>query len=112
MPYIYNDEDNVPMNEEQFDRDGHNPTVYSSAYEARMYDKYGEPEPKEKPDDGCWNCMNFDWKHEACTLNWNNMDESYYNPDCDDRKLTDCCEDHETDPDADPECLEFGGNEP
>ena len=44
--------------------------------------------------------MNFDWRHEACTLNWNNLDESYYNPDCDDRKLTHYCEDHETDPDA------------
>jgi hypothetical protein len=33
------------------------------------------------------------------------MDAHYYNPDIDDRELTDCCEDHETDPDADPECL-------
>lgn len=109
MPYIYNDEDNAPMNEETFDRDGHNPTVYLDAYEARMSEKHGEP---EKPDNGCWNCMNFDWKHEACTLNWNNLDESYYNQDADDRKLTDSCDDWEEDPDADPECLEFGGNEP
>lgn len=63
-----------------------------------------------KPDDGCWNCMNFDWKHEACTLNWNNLDESYYNPDTDDRDLTDCCEYHETDPDADWKEI-FGGDE-
>ena len=66
----------------------------------------------EKPADGCWNCMNFDWHYEACTLNWNNLDESYYNPDCDDRELTDYCEYHETDPDADPECFIFGGYEP
>ena len=77
--YIYNDEDNAPMND--FDFDGHNPTVYLNAYEAKQWDKYGEPEPKEKPADGCWNCMNFDWKHEACTSNWNNLDESYYNPE-------------------------------
>ena len=106
MPYIYNDEENAPMNDDAFDQGGHNPTVYLSAYEARMHDKYGEPEPQEKPADGCWNCMNFDWFHEACTVNWNNMDESYYNPDID------YCEYHETDPDADPECLEFGGYEP
>ena len=113
MPYIYNDEDNAPMNEDAFDKGGHNPTVYLSAYEARMYDRHGEPEPKENPADGCWNCMNFDWKHEACTVNWNNMDESYYNPDIDDRKLTDYCDYHEVDPDIDPaDCFDFGGNEP
>ena len=116
MAYIYNDEDNAPMNDDQFDRidqNGHNPTVYLSEYEARMYDKYGEPEPHKKPSDGCWNCMNFNWKHEACTLNWNNMDESYYNPDIDDRELTYCCEYHEEDPDVDPaDCFDFGGNEP
>ena len=83
-----------------FDRDGHNPTVYPDAYTMMMYERYGEPEPVE-PDNGCWNCINFDWKHEACTLNWNNMDEDYYNPDIDDRELTDWCEDHETDPDVD-----------
>lgn len=108
MAYIYNDEDNQPMN----DFDFHNPTVYTSEYEARMWDKYGYPEPKEKPDNGCWNCTNFDWKYGACTLRWNNLDESYYNPDIDDRDLMDYCDDHETDPDADPECIDFGGNEP
>lgn len=108
--YIYNDEDNSPMND--FDQDGHNPTVYPDAYTARMYDRYGEPEPKEKPKDGCWNCIHFDWRREACSAYWNNLDDSYYNPDCDDRELTDWCEDHETDPDADPECLMDGGNEP
>ena len=71
-----------------------------------------DPDEEEKPDDGCWNCMNFDWRREACAANWNNMDESYYNPDTDDRELTDYCEYHETDPDADPECLKMGGNEP
>ena len=42
--------------------------------------------------DGCWNCLNFDWTPEACTTNWNNMDESYYNPDIDDRNPDDWCE--------------------
>lgn len=107
MPYIYNDEDNYPMVE-----DIHNPTVYPDRYTARMYDRHGEPEPKGKPADGCWNCFNFDWRREACTAGWNNLDESYYNPDTDDRNLTDWCELHDLDPDADPECLNEWGNEP
>jgi hypothetical protein len=40
------------------------------------------------------------------------MDEGYYRPDLDGRELTDYCGEHETDPDADPECLKYGGNEP
>lgn len=106
--YIYTDEDNAPMND--FDLDGHNPTVYGSKAEMKWFESGNHQE--EKPSDGCWNCMYFDWKHEACTANWNNLDESYYNPDTDDRELTDYCEYHETDPDADPECLLDGGNEP
>ena len=106
--YIYNDEDNAPMN----DFDDHNPTVYTGVYEARMMDKYGEPEPDQKPENGCWNCRNYDWTREACTIRWNNLDDCYYNPDLDDHDPTYCCEYHETDPDADPECLNYGGNEP
>ena len=98
--YSYDDEDNAPMNDDAMRDD---PvlkyTTYSSVMEMKA-DEQGLPFTDPKPDDGCWNCMNFDWKHEACTLNWNNLDDSYYNPDCDDRELTDCCEDHETDPDA------------
>ena len=109
MAYVYNDEDNAPMTD---DFDHHNPTVYPDKHTAIMFDKHGEPEQKEIPD-GCWNCRNFDWKHEACTVNWNNLDESYYNPDIDDRKLTDYCEYHDLDPDIDPaDCFDFGGNEP
>ena len=104
MPYLYDDEDNAPMNDEAFDRidqNGHNPTVYTSYAEMKAARDEAMAIPfNDPPADGCWNCMNFDWSHEACTVNWNNMDESYYNPDCDDRELTDCCEDHETDPDA------------
>ena len=106
--YVYNDEDNVPMNDFM---DEHNPTVYSSRMDMKAYEAE-IPFSDSKPDDGCWNCLHFDWRHEACTINWNNMDEDYYNPNTDDRELTDYCEYHETDPDADPECLELGGNEP
>ena len=106
--YVFDDEDNAPMNDDFMGM--HNPTVYLSRAEMKAME---EPVPfEEYPEDGCWNCLNFDWKHEACTLGWNNMDESYYNPACDDRELTDYCDEHETDPDADPECLMIGGNEP
>lgn len=101
--YIYNDEDNAPMSRELFDRideNGHNPTVYTSYAEMRAAEAVPFSDPPEPPADGCWNCMNFDWKHEACTTRWNNMDEDYYNPDIDDRELTDYCEDHELDKDV------------
>ena len=84
----------------EFDKDGHNPTVYTSAYEAKMYDKYGEPVPFSDPPDGCWNCLNYNYNKEACTLTWNNMDESYYCPDTDDKDFDDWCPEHETDKDA------------
>ena len=103
------------MFSEMEDKYGHNPTVYNSRDEMEYVESgkwYADLEKAEKPSSGCWNCMNFDWKHEACTLNWNNMDEFYYNPDTDDRELTDYCGEWEEDPEADPECLEFGGNEP
>ena len=99
--YLYDDEDNAPMNDDALHED---PvlkyTTYSSKAEMKA-DERGEALPfTDPPEDGCWNCLNFDWKHEACTTNWNNLDESNYNPDCDDRKLTDYCEYHELDKDA------------
>ena len=109
MDYIYNDEDNAPMMDDTWNGI-HNPTVYGSMAEMKAVEQ--DIPFCDQPENGCWNCMNFDWNHEACTMNWNNLDESYYNPDIDDRKLTDYCEYHETDPDADPECLMDGGNEP
>lgn len=104
--FVYNDEDNAPMNEASYSdlmslgKDGHNPTIYTSISEMKA-DERGEALPfTDPPEDGCWNCLNYGCKHEACTLNWNNNDESYYNPDTDDREPTDYCEDHERDPDA------------
>ena len=115
MPYIYNDEDNSPMIESEIDRlysdeNVHHVTGYFSLSEARAAERYEVPEGK--PEDGCWNCMNFDWTREACTIGWNNMDESYYNPNCDDHDPTDWCEYHDLDPDVKPEDWDFGGNEP
>lgn len=110
--YIYNDEDNVPMVDDSF-FGPHNPTVYLSRAEMKAAESIPFSDPPTTPADGCWNCRNFDWKHEACTINWNNMDEDYYNPDIDDREVTDYCEDHDLDPDVKPEdILFYGGNEP
>lgn len=106
MPYIYNDEDNNPMNDDFLGM--HNPTVYLTRAEMKAAESLPFTDPVEN---GCWNCMHFDYKREACTLGWNNLDESYYNPDTDDRELTDYCEDHEVNPDA---CWEdvFGEDKP
>ena len=105
MAYIYNDEDNEPMS----DFDFHNPPCYLDEYEAKMYDKYGDPDDEDKPDPGCWNCTQYDGN--ACMKEWNNLDPCYYIPDRDDKDPQDYCEDHETDHDAVWEDF-FGGNEP
>ena len=112
MGIVYNDEDNAPMNDENWDRidvNGHNPTVYTSYSEMKAIES-GLPFDDPKPDNGCWNCQRYNWDHEACTIGWNNYDEDYYNPDIDDRKPDDWCEEFELDPDVKPE--DFGGNEP
>ena len=108
MAYIYDDSDNSPMNEEAWqhqrqenvkDRYGNDARITPEQFDA-VYNAKEEPLPFTDPPDGCWNCMNFDWNREACTTNWNNMDESYYNPDIDDRKPEDHCEYWELNPDA------------
>lgn len=79
---------------------------------SEYYRNRKNPDDPEKTENGCWNCMNYDWNYEACTVNWNNMDPSYYNPDIDDRDPTDICDDFVLDPDAKPEDFDFRGNEP
>ncbi|MBQ1779294.1 MAG: hypothetical protein IIZ93_14160 [Acidaminococcaceae bacterium] len=109
--YVYNDEDNAPMNDpfEGY----HNPTGYNSRSEMEYFEKRKYIEDEEKkhgPDNGCWNCQLYDWNKEACTKNWNNLDESHYIPERDDRKPDDQCEDYERDPDVTWEDF-FGGDE-
>ena len=92
------------MSPDMEDEFGHNPTVYSSRAEMEYVESgkwYDDLEKSEKPD-GCWNCINFDASREACTLNWNNMDESYYRPDIDDKPNDYFCEYWEEDQDAEP----------
>ena len=124
FPFVYDDEDNAPLNIEphkpvitdmRVNRNGEWVTVaqYDSISDAvKAYRNRKDPDEPEKPANGCWNCRNFDWKHEACTINWNNMDESYYRPECDDRDPTDYCDDFDLDPEVKPEDWDFGGNEP
>lgn len=98
--YIYNDEDNAPMNDfDRIDLDGHNPTVYHSWAEMRAAERI--PFDDATPDNGCWNCLNYDPSLGACTVNWNNGDDTYYNPDTDDRKPDDFCDTWDEDKGAD-----------
>ena len=55
MPYIYNDEDNAPMNEDAF-AGYHNPTVYNDRAEMKAVEA-GLPFTDTIPN-GCWNCKN------------------------------------------------------
>ena len=50
---------------------------------------------------GCWDCMNYDPSKGACTLRWNNLDPSYYDPDLDDREPDEFCFEHMVDQTAD-----------
>lgn len=103
MPYIYNDEDNVPMNDDTMPGVKMDWKRYSDIISEMSEDPLPFTDPP-LPEKGCWNCMNFNWDREACTVNWNNMDDSYYNPATDDRDYTDSCEDNwELNPDATPE---------
>ena len=94
MPqYIFDDEDNEPMYYNLLDQDGHNPTVYNSTAEMKAVES-GIPFD-DPPSDGCWNCLEYDGSR--CHFGWNNNDESYYNPDTDDKDPDDWCPGHDKD---------------
>ena len=94
MPYIYNDEDNVPMNEDSMPGIKMDWKRYSDIIaEMRNEDPLPFTDPP-LPEKGCWNCLEYNPSYGACTLRWNNLDESYYNPDLDDREPSDSCEEN------------------
>ena len=99
---VYNDEDNAPL----LDSVMEDVLIELACRNGRYMPPSKAPKAKEEPlpftdpPNGCWNCMNYDWRHEACTTNWNNMDESYYVPEIDDRKPDDVCEYWELNEDA------------
>ena len=86
-----------------YDKHGRNigeRTFESVGVLAAYYRNRKHPDLPEQPEDGCWNCLNYDPGRGACTLSWNNGDDKYYNPDLDDKDPDDWCNEHETDPDA------------
>jgi hypothetical protein len=99
MPYIYNDEDNVPMNDEAYDRldhNGHNPTAYTSYAEMKADE---QPLPfTDQPEKGCWNCTEYNGTF--CTLLWNNLDEAYKVTWRDEKEPDDWCPSWHEDKDA------------
>ena len=69
MPYIYNDEDNAPMNDDVI--------------------------PFGDPPECCGTCRNFNGNF--CTREWNNLDECYNVTWRDERIPEDWCEDYALD---------------
>lgn len=43
----------------------------------------------------CGNCIHYDFRREACTLTWNNLDSDYYCSETDDRAEDDYCDEWE-----------------
>ena len=85
MSYLYEDEDNGPMNGNAFDR------IDDKISTPAIYMDESLPFDDPTPDDGCWNCALY--TGDACSKEWNNGDESEYIPDRDDRGWDECCED-------------------
>ena len=57
-----------------------------------MLDAMEGPDDMWLPEPCCGYCEHFDG--DRCTKDWNNMDESYYVPDRDDKSEYDWCEDY------------------
>ena len=87
MPYIYEDGDNAPMNEE--------------AWEHQRHQWKKEEIPFSEPPDGCWNCLEYNG--DFCTLYWNNLDECYLQTERDLREPTDYCDQFQRNPTIKPE---------
>ena len=102
MPYIYTDEDNSPMNDDAMPGVKMDWKRYSDIIADMQKEQPLPFTDPPLPEKGCWNCMEYNGY--ACMIRWNNADESYYNPDLDDREPTDSCEDNWTlNPDVSPE---------
>lgn len=61
--------------------------MYEPPYEGTEFDKLFEPDP------ACLYCTHY--LGDVCTKDWNNMDESYYIPERDDKEADECCDDYE-----------------
>jgi hypothetical protein len=110
MPYLYDDEDNAPMNEEKFVIKDIRPGLDGKRYVAhqfksieeasKYYKSLKDPDApfNDPPGNGCWNCLQFNGDY--CTLLWKHMDESYKIEDRDARDPDDWCPSWEKDEQA------------
>lgn len=74
----------------------HNPTVYLSRAQMKAEEALPFTDPDAEPSRRCGNCAHFNGNY--CTLEWNNLDESYKNEDRDRRDPSDDpCDDWEWD---------------
>ena len=94
MPYIYNDEDNLPMIDDPFDQPPryHNVTTYATPLEMKMVERGELPFDERKPDDGCWNCESYVGHY--CTKNWGGSPD-YHDHTRDRRTANEYCENWE-----------------
>ena len=92
MTYIFNDEDNAPMNDDAWD--GPN----SPTFKAENPLPFTDP---PVPPDGCWNCREYNGTF--CTRLWNNLDECYKETERDFREPEDHCDEWQKDESVKPE---------
>ena len=98
VKYVYDDEDNAPMNDENMPGIKMTWKRYSDIIkDMQQEDPLPFTDPP-LPEKGCWNCNEYNG--DACMKNWNNLDESYYNPDTDDKEPSDYCDDWSLNPDV------------
>ena len=100
MAYLYEDEDNSPMNEDAWQAAIHRDAegrlhINKDAWDRAVGKKVEEPlpftDPAEPEPHCCGNCDNFDGDY--CTKWWNNMDDSYKDEDRDSRRPGETCDD-------------------
>ena len=101
MRMAYDDEDNAPMSEDNLPGVKMTWKRYSDIIaDMQKEDPLPFTDPP-LPEKGCWNCQIYNG--DSCTIRWNNMDESYYNPDLDDKEPSDCCDEWILNPDVSPD---------
>jgi len=98
MAYVYEDEDNVPMNDDVMPEDPWLKYTTYSCKEEYEADIRGEVPFTDPPDNGCWNCLHYNG--DFCTLLWNNLDEAYKVEWRDAKDPDDHCDEWELDKDA------------
>lgn len=99
--YLYDDEDNAPMNEDAMPGIRMDWKRYSDIIAEMQKEEQLPFTDPPLPEKGCWNCMEYDGNR--CMKDWNNADESYYFPERDDKEPTDSCPEWSMNPDVSAE---------